>query len=91
MLPYMALEIADVITSRVLRWGDCPGVGRDTPTLSKWHHKSLYRRKAGGNFTQKRECEVTIPAEDLRRGYEDRGRSHKAKSAKNEALEAQKL
>lgn len=50
MLPYMALQTADVITSRVLRWGDCPGVGGDTPTLSKWHHKSLYRRKAGGVF-----------------------------------------
>ena len=77
MLPYMALEIADVITSRVFRWGDCPGVGGDTPTLSKWHHKSLYRRKAGGDFTQKREGDVTIRAEDLRRGSEDRGRSHK--------------
>ena len=66
MLHYMALETADVITSRVLRWGDCPGVCGDTPTLSIWHHKSLYRRKVRGDFTQKREGDVTIPAEDLR-------------------------
>lgn len=61
-------------------------------TLSKWHHKSLYRTKGGGDFTQKREGDVTIPAEDVRMPGQKLRRRRKepqGKGCKNEALEAQ--
>ena len=47
---YGTRDFADVITSRILRRGDYPGLCGDIPTLSKCHHKSLYKEEGRGRF-----------------------------------------